>query len=38
MSNFMYPYDSDIEANRADEEEYWRINRIHREMKIFTKS
>lgn len=30
MSNFMYPFDLDIDANRADAEEYWRINRIHR--------
>jgi hypothetical protein len=26
----MYPFDVEIDAGRAKEDEYWRINRIHR--------
>lgn len=26
----MYPFDIEIDAGRANEGEYWRINRIHR--------
>ena len=26
----MYPYDIEIDAVRADDDQYWRINRLHR--------